>query len=58
MTMSDPSNLNDYVTFSTAGQMFGLAIERVHVVCDERTLSHVCGGDHPYKDGAGGIWLE
>jgi purine-binding chemotaxis protein CheW len=41
MTMSDPSNLNDYVTFSTAGQMFGLAIERVQDVFKPSRITQV-----------------
>jgi purine-binding chemotaxis protein CheW len=41
MTMSDPSNLNDYVTFSTAGQMFGLAIERVQDVFKPSRITRV-----------------
>jgi len=41
MTMGDPSNLNDYVTFSTAGQMFGLAIERVQDVFKPSRITRV-----------------
>ena len=41
MTMNDLSNLNDYVTFSTAGQMFGLAIERVQDVFKPSRITRV-----------------
>ena len=39
--MNDLSNLNDYVTFSTAGQMFGLAIERVQDVFKPSRITRV-----------------
>ncbi len=41
MTMSDPGRLSDYVTFSTAGQTFGLAIERVQDVFKPSRITRV-----------------
>jgi purine-binding chemotaxis protein CheW len=41
MTMNDVSDLKDYVTFTTAGQMFGLAIERVQDVFKPSRITRV-----------------
>ena len=41
MTMNDSTGLNDYVTFTTAGQMFGLPIERVQDVFKPTRITRV-----------------
>ncbi len=41
MTMNDSTELSDYVTFSTAGQMFGLPIERVQDVFKPTRITRV-----------------
>jgi purine-binding chemotaxis protein CheW len=41
MTMTDTINLKDYVTFSAAGQMFGLPIERVQDVFKPTRMTRV-----------------
>jgi purine-binding chemotaxis protein CheW len=41
MTMTDTAKLSDYVTFSAAGQMFGLPIERVQDVFKPARITRV-----------------
>jgi purine-binding chemotaxis protein CheW len=41
MTMNDSIGLNDYVTFTTAGQMFGLPIGRVQDVFKPTRITRV-----------------
>jgi purine-binding chemotaxis protein CheW len=41
MTMTDTAKLSDYVTFSAAGQMFGLPIERVQDVFKPTRITRV-----------------
>jgi purine-binding chemotaxis protein CheW len=41
MTMTDTAKLSDYVTFSVAGQMFGLPIERVQDVFKPARMTRV-----------------
>jgi purine-binding chemotaxis protein CheW len=41
MTMTDTAKLSDYVTFSVAGQMFGLPIERVQDVFKPARITRV-----------------
>jgi len=41
MTMNDTTTLSDYVTFTTAGQMFGLPIERVQDVFKPARITRV-----------------
>lgn len=41
MTMSDITELGDYVTFTTAGQLFGLPIERVQDVFKPQRITRV-----------------
>jgi purine-binding chemotaxis protein CheW len=41
MSMSDTARLSDYVTFSAAGQMFGLPIERVQDVFKPTRITRV-----------------
>jgi purine-binding chemotaxis protein CheW len=41
MTMNDTEKLSDYVTFTTAGQMFGLPIERVQDVFKPARITRV-----------------
>jgi purine-binding chemotaxis protein CheW len=41
MTMTDTARLSDYVTFSAAGQMFGLPIERVQDVFKPTRITRV-----------------
>src|SRR5271154_122788 len=41
MTMNDSTGLNDYVTFTTAGQLFGLPIERVQDVFKPSRVTRV-----------------
>jgi purine-binding chemotaxis protein CheW len=41
MTMNDSAKLSDYVTFTTAGQMFGIPIERVQDVFKPSRITRV-----------------